>query len=474
MATASFGFLALGALAALLHNIWSNRIWRDATFLLINLGFLASFSTEPMAFVPLAGFLAAGYVAMRLGRILRSAAACAVLVIAVVAVFCWLKKYWFFAPVGFLPTAYLTIGLSYIFFRVLHLIIDVRDGHIEAPIGVVSYLNYTLNFTSLVAGPIQRYQDFARPRARLTIIAAGRALERIIIGFFKVLVLAMLVSTVQTQATADLSPDLDLTNRVATALISVGLYPIYLYFNFSGYVDIVIGVARFIGLELPENFDRPFSSLNFMEFWSRWHMTLSNWFKAYVYNPMVMALMARFPSPRLDLAIGSFAFFVTFFLVGLWHGQTLIFVLYGFLLGLGVSVNKIYQTVMARRLGRKQYRALAANPLYQAGARGLTFAWYAATTVCFWATSDEALRIVHALGAAGVVAGFAALFVLSTVILGAYEALRGWALRISWQNAPLILSRYLRTVWATTLAFVAVASVLLAATPAPDIVYKAF
>lgn len=474
MATASFGFLALAALAAVLHNVWSNRIWRDATFLLVNFVFLASFSTDPVAFVPLAAFLAAGYLAIQISRRRPSGLGFGLLVVAIVAAFAWLKRYWVFAPIGFLETAYLTIGLSYIFFRVLHLVIDVREGSIEQPIGLLPYLNYTLNFATLIAGPIQRYQDFSRPRQRLTIIAAGRAVERIVIGLFKVLVLAMIVSTVQTRATSDLTSGLDLPDRIGEALVSIGLYPIYLYFNFSGYTDIVIGVARFIGLELPENFDRPFSSLNFMEFWSRWHMTLSNWFKAYVYTPLIISLMSRFPSPRLDLAVGTVTFFITFFLIGLWHGQTLIFVVYGLLLGFGVSVNKIYQTILARRLGRKRYKSLAAGPLYQACARGLTYTWYAATIVCFWASDEEALRIVAALGIAGMVLGFVALFVISTIVLGVYEVLRNRVLGISWHDAPLILSRYLRTVWATTLAFVAAASVLLAATPAPDIVYKAF
>lgn len=474
MATASFGFLALAALAAVLHNLWSNRLWRDATFFLVNLVYLASFSTDPVAFVPLAAFLALGYAAIRINRARPPGFVFGVLVVAIVAAFAWLKRYWIFAPIGFLETAYLTIGLSYIFFRVLHLVIDVREGGIEQPIGVLSYLNYTLNFATLVAGPIQRYQDFSRPRQHLTIVAAGLAVERVVIGLFKVLVLAMIVSTVQTQATAELSGDLALADRIGTGLISVGLYPIYLYFNFSGYTDIVIGVARFIGLELPENFNRPFSSLNFMEFWGRWHMTLSNWFKAYVYTPLIISLMSRFPSPRLDLAVGTVTFFITFFLIGLWHGQAFIFVVYGLLLGLGVSVNKIHQTALARRLGRKRYKSLAAKPVYQACARGLTYTWYAATIVCFWASGEEALRILGALGIAGTALGFVALFAASTIFLAAYEVLRNRVLGISWHAAPLILSHYLRTVWATTLAFVAAASVLLAATPAPDIVYKAF
>ena len=129
------------------------------------------------------------------------------------------------------------------------------------------------------------------------------------------------------------------------------LYPVYVYFNFSGYMDLVIGVARFLRLELPENFNRPFSSCSFLEFWSRWHMTLSSWMKTYVYTPLLKAMMERFQSPAIEPFLGVFAFFVTFFLVGAWHGQTSEFLFFGVLLGLGISLNKLYQILLAKRSG---------------------------------------------------------------------------------------------------------------------------
>jgi alginate O-acetyltransferase complex protein AlgI len=87
---------------------------------------------------------------------------------------------------------------------------------------------------------------------------------------------------------------------------------------------------------LPENFDRPFSSDNFLNFWSRWHITLSEWLKTYVHNPLLLNLMRRYPSPALQTCWGVLAVFVTFFLIGVWHGQTLVFVFFGVLQGLGV------------------------------------------------------------------------------------------------------------------------------------------
>jgi hypothetical protein len=86
--------------------------------------------------------------------------------------------------------------------------------------------------------------------------------------------------------------------------VVVAPYPFYLYCNFSGYTDVVIGIARFLRIKLPENFDRPFSSLNFLEFWSRWHMTLSNWLKTYVYYPLLMTLMRKFLSRTIEPFLG--------------------------------------------------------------------------------------------------------------------------------------------------------------------------
>src|SRR5262250_2889257 len=100
-------------------------------------------------------------------------------------------------------------------------------------------------------------------------------------------------------------------------------------------MDVVIGIGRFYGFRLPENFDRPFAAGNFLEFWTRWHITLSNWFKVYVFNPGLRALAARVETPRAMPYLGVLAYFVTFLLMGVWHGSTRAFVIYGLLLGAG-------------------------------------------------------------------------------------------------------------------------------------------
>src|SRR4029077_2686093 len=185
--------------------------------------------------------------------------------------------------------------------------------------------------------------------------------------------LSLVLFAAQGRALNMLSPLLSFWGKVGTAIAIAVAYPLYLYFNFSGYTDIVIGIAGFLRLRLPENFNRPFSSTNFIDFWGRWHITLSAWLKTYVFNPLTKVLMKRFPSAKAQPVIGVVAFFVTFFLIGVWHGQTPAFLIFGVLLGTGVSVNKLFQILMDKWLGHSAYKQLASNSIYCAFSRGRTF-----------------------------------------------------------------------------------------------------
>jgi alginate O-acetyltransferase complex protein AlgI len=479
MGSASFQFLGFAILVVLIFNINPSVTWRQTVLLLASLVFLAFFSLNPVAYLPLAAFLAFGFVSVRLLQTGARGTAFLPLLIAGIVAFVWLKKYSFVPGPLLLHFPYVTLGLSYIFFRVLHLIIDAKDGAVPGRVSLVSYLNYTLNFTTLISGPIQRYQDFASMQLAekplpLDIIIVGQSAERIIIGFFKVNVLSLFLSMAQSQAINNLSADLSFGERVRYGVIIAVSYPFYLYCNFSGYIDIVIGIARLLRLELPENFNRPFSSDNFMNFWSRWHITLSEWLKTYVYNPLLISLMRRYPEPSVSPFLGVFAFFVTFFLVGVWHGQTSVFIFFGVLQGLGVSATKLYQVLMAKWIGKKAYKTLANNAVYNVFARGLTFTWFTFTLLWFWSNWGQLGFIANRLGGPAIVVAWVSIFVGASVLLATWEAVRGWLLSLQWQQEPVLLSRYTRTVWDTALVVIAVATVMLLNAPAPDIVYKAF
>jgi alginate O-acetyltransferase complex protein AlgI len=471
-------FLAYALAVGIVFNLNRSVAWRQLVLFAASIGFLAFFSLRPTAFIPLAAFLAFGFISLRAMQAGRTKAFVPVLV-AGIAAFMWLKKYTFIPSDFLLHYPYVTLGLSYIFFRVLSLIIDARNGELAERITLGSYLNYTLNFTTLVCGPIQKYQDFAAMQLAptplpLNIIVAGQAFERIVVGFFKVNVLSLALSMVHGSELTVLGATHSGNERILAGILTATSYTLYLYCNFSGYIDIVIGIARFLRIVLPENFDRPFSSGNFVVFWSRWHMTLSAWWRAYVYNPLVVAGMRRWPSPGVEPFLAVFAFFVTFFLVGVWHGQTSMFLFFGLLIGLGVSVAKLYQVLMGRWLGRKPYKELSRRWLYSTAARGLTFTWFTFTALWFWSSWAQLDFLMHALGPLGCVLVWTAMFVVSSVVLAAWEVIREWLLSLHFGSQPLLQSRYVRTVWGTALVVIAATTLILNNAPVPDIVYKTF
>src|SRR6266567_4271154 len=477
MDTASFQFVFFGLAAALVSNVSRSRVWRSIVLMIASIVFLGMLARNPIVFLPLAGFLLLGYVGLQLLE--RGWSRSMVWgILAVVFAYVWLKKYTFLPEGIFLHSPYFTLGLSYIFFRVLHLLIETGDRNEKRHIGLGAYLLYTLNFTTFVSGPIQRYEEFARDQFAAEPIplgprVIGLQLERIVRGFFKVNVLAMLLNAVQQDAIAEMYQPVSLPLKMFAAFRVAVIYPVFLYLNFSGYIDIVIALARLMRVRLPENFDRPFAASSVLEFWNRWHMTLSNWFKSYVYNPMLLALMRRISSMALEPLLGVFCFFVTFFLVGVWHGRTSEFLLFGVLTGGGVSINKLWQVGLTRGMGRKGYKALAANPVYIAFGRGLNFIWFAFTLFWFWGNWKQIDRVFSALGIAQWLGVWLAAWLVATVVLSFWEWLRGALLSITTAGGPVLTSRYARVVYASALGLAGLIITVLLNQPAPGIVYKA-
>jgi alginate O-acetyltransferase complex protein AlgI len=471
----SFAFLLFALVGAVVFHIVPWRPWRQAVMLVVNLSFFASFAPhQPLAYIPFAAFLLLGYVGL-LSHAYRPAGWA--VVISILFAFFWLKKYTFIPSQLFLIHPYVTIGLSYVFFRVLHLAIDAHQGDLPSRPTLLSYLNYTLNFTCLVAGPIQRYDDYrisAEAPRPINMVSLGQSAERIICGLFKVFVVSALLVAVKQTLLDELLVSQPFDERILIAMALVGIYPLYLYFNFSGYTDFVIGVARWFGLVLPENFDRPFQSTNFIEFWSRWHITLSTWLKTYVFQPLMMRLIGRFPARNFEPAIVVLALFVTFFLVGAWHGQTTSFLFFGVLQGFGVAANRLFQFGMTRRMGKQRYRTLCANGLYCAVTRGLTFTWFSFTLLWFWSNWTQIHLITEKLGPEPISLAILLVLVISTFALSAWVAIAKIAKSLVWSGVPVAFSRYTRTMWSTTLLIIIVSVILLSNSPAPPIVYKNF
>jgi alginate O-acetyltransferase complex protein AlgI len=355
MDTASLQFVLFGLIAAALSNLSRSRVWRSIVIMLASLIFLAMLAKSAVVLIPLAAFLLFGYgaLAIRERGWLEGAAWS---IPAVIVAYVWLKKYTFLPDRFFLHFPYFTLGLSYIFFRILHLLIEAGEGagvEEKRHVGLGAYLLYTLNFTTLISGPIQRYDEFARDQFALQPLPLepseiGLQLERIIRGLFKVNVLALLLHMMQENGLEQLTQPVSIDHKLFAAIQFTIAYPLFLYANFSGYIDIVIALARLMRIRLPENFDRPFSASSFLDFWNRWHITLSTWLKTYVYNPLLLALMRRISSLSLQPFLGVLCFFVTFFLIGVWHGRTSEYIVFGILQGGGCRSQQALATLAYR------------------------------------------------------------------------------------------------------------------------------
>ncbi len=477
MAFTSFGFIALALGFVLLTNALPSPRGRAAVLLGASMVFLGSYVQSWYEVLPFAGFLLAGYACIELLRRSRARAGLVACVVMMVGAFVLLKQYSFLGAEARLPFPYLTVGLSYVLFRLLHLMVDAQQGELSERLPVLSFVNYSINFLSFTAGPVQLYPDFAASQAAplsLTRAQVADAFARVVWGFVKVAVL----SAILNYAFAALSPRLLGSSgavagggAVALFALTAAVYTAYLYANFSGYMDIVIGLGALAGVRLPENFDRPFRARSFLELWTRWHITLSNWFKLYVFNPLLKALAKRYPSGAAAPYLAVLAFFVTFLIMGLWHGSTSVFAIYGLFLALGASVNKWWQVFATARFGKKVYKAWAERPVVVYVSRGLTFAYFAVALTCLWVDLTQLLALLDRLGLAGALLAYAALALGAAVAFaladGAERALAG--LRARAQSAPVFMRDL-----GLALQVLLVLSISSFFHKAPEFVYRAF
>ncbi len=316
------------------------------------------------SWVVLALFLLSGYgSAVAIGRLPERDSknrAMAVYIGLLLIGFIVLKEYrfiGFLVPTGSVSRYVVIVGLSYMLFRQIHFVVDAVEGQIEHP-SLWTYLNYQLNLFTLTAGPIQRYQEFApqwdstAPVLR-TSHQQRKAYARMLLGILKVgLVgkwLLMFADRCADQPLSIRSPRQVL--RFAGLLYA---YPGYIYFNFSGYCDVVIAGASLVGMKVPENFNRPYLARNMIDFWTRWHMTLTHWIRDYVFNPLYKnGIEHAILSPQ---RLSYVCYFIALFLAGVWHGSSWNFVVFGLLHGGGVSATKMWEDRIIRRIGRPGLR----------------------------------------------------------------------------------------------------------------------
>jgi alginate O-acetyltransferase complex protein AlgI len=238
------------------------------------------------------------------------------------------------------------LGYSYIAFRLLHTIRDKQTGRLPS-LTIAEYFNYAIFFPSFTAGPIDRVERFVKELKAPLPMTNDDWLEtgtRLFVGLFKKFVIA------------DLLAIISLNDILVTQVKSAGwmwiflyAYTFRIYFDFSGYTDIAIGIGRLMGIRLPENFNAPYLKSNLTQFWNSWHMSLTQWFRAYYFNPITRAMRsAKRPVPVwLIIFVTQIS---TMVLIGLWHGVTNGFAIWGLWHGIGLFVQNRWSEFIRKRV----------------------------------------------------------------------------------------------------------------------------
>lgn len=408
------GFVIFGLLA---FHFFQGLKAKKIVFLALNCSFIFFLAPPGASIYFFLAFLIIGFVFIQIIRICGNRVILCVSILSMVLLFVYFKNYSILYFVPRIDSLFFITGFSYILFRVIHLLVDVHGGAVKDPVSGLDYFNYTCFFLSFVSGPIQRFEDFKGQEKKFIGFQLDRNdvfmdFSRIADGLIKIGFIAVFFYFVFGEFSHRIENQ-NFSMQITHACAAL-LYTQFLYFNFSGYMDVVIGIGRIFGFQLPENFNKPFQASNFLDFWSRWHMTLSGWFRVYLFNPLLKVLTYKWPSPRASPYLGVFSFFVTFFVMGVWHGSTNIFVIYGLFLGLGVSLNKLYQIIISRWLGKKAYRLLKEKEIYCLICSAITYSYFSFSLTCLWMNEERFFLVINALGVKGLLVGFAVAVLISS------------------------------------------------------------
>jgi alginate O-acetyltransferase complex protein AlgI len=301
----------------------------------------------------------------------------------------------------------LPIGISFFTFKTLSYTIDVYRGQIPACRSAWRYALFVSFFPELVAGPIVRASIFL-PQLERTLEWSwrrlGPGLEMVLLGLTKKLVIANRLAILADPVF--LSPATYSSGTMLSALVA---YSLEIYCDFSGYSDMAIGVARIIGFDLPENFNMPYAATSIADFWRRWHITLSQWLRDYLYIPL--------GGNRSGTARTCANLMITMLLGGLWHGASWNFVIWGGLHGLGLVVQRL-------AVGRLPHFPAPLRPLGKFLGWITTYAFVCFCWIFFRAeTLDSALYIIRKIAGlepGGVSGLFLPLYLIVPVVVAAH------------------------------------------------------
>jgi D-alanyl-lipoteichoic acid acyltransferase DltB (MBOAT superfamily) len=261
------------------------------------------------------------------------------------------------------------IGFSYVALRMIEVARAVLEKR-HPPPDLPSTINYLLPFHMLAAGPIQAYDDFVQQPAPPKLATPREVLagmERIAVGLFKKFVLAFCLQKLFLS---------DFHANGVYFLVELQAFYIWLYLDFSAYSDIAVGVGALIGVTTPENFNQPYLARNLVDFWERWHISLSQFIRRNLFIPIQVALMRK-TDARKPLLCAITAIAISFFLCGAWHGVSLPFLAWGGVQASGLIVAHTYGYFLQKKLGSKRLKTYRANPWIRALAMVVTFEFVA-------------------------------------------------------------------------------------------------
>lgn len=292
------------------------------------------FAENPMHLGSIIGYVLVGYILMHLSVKFKEHKKTMILMIFLAGLPLVLVKVlavFKISGLGFL-------GISYMTFKLIQIIIEIYDGLIEKPMGPLDYVHFLLFFPALSSGPIDRsrrfLEDWKKQRTKDEYLElAGTGIFRLVLGlFYKLVISGMVFQQMTSIRYKDFS----------FFVIYMYLYTAYLFFDFAGYSLMAVGASNILGIEIPMNFNIPFISVDIKDFWNRWHITLSTWLRDFVFSRIVMRFMRKkIFKKRLTTAMVAYMINMTF--MGFWHGITLNYIAYGFYHGILMAAFEWYQ-----------------------------------------------------------------------------------------------------------------------------------
>lgn len=254
------------------------------------------------------------------------------------------------------------IGISYMTFKCIQYVMEIKDGLIKE-VSASNFFYLNLFFPSLISGPIDRSRRFDDDVNKLK--SKSEYIELLTSGLQKILIGAV-YKFVISQLIYPYMQNYSQGNGIKTIVAYMYLYGFYLFFDFAGYSLMAIGTGNIFGVRLPDNFNKPFISKDIKEFWDRWHISLSYWFRDFVFS-RVIRRMIRNKRIKNKLTRASIAFIINMLIMGLWHGLSLNYIIYGLYHGMLLAVTEVYQK---KSKFHKKYKS---NVWYKFVSWGITF-----------------------------------------------------------------------------------------------------